>query len=64
LRKAAFNVLVTFLTPDQIGYLKDEFYKVDTDYSGFIELDELEEALTNATCTINHDGQPAHSLTT
>lgn len=48
LRKYAMNILVSFLTPDQIGTLKDEFQKVDTDFSGFLDLQELEEALVQA----------------
>lgn len=39
------NILISHLSPDQIGTLKDEFEKVDTDLSGFLELSELEEAL-------------------
>lgn len=38
LRKATMNILVSHLTPDQIGSLKNEFEKVDTDLSGFLEL--------------------------
>ena len=45
LRKYALNILISHLSPEQIGTLKDEFEKVDTDLSGFLELVELEEAL-------------------
>ena len=42
------SILVSHMTPEQIGTLKDEFEKVDTDMSGFLELVELEEALAHA----------------
>ena len=36
------NVLVKHLGPAQISKLKAEFEKIDTDFSGFLELSELE----------------------
>jgi Ca2+-binding EF-hand superfamily protein len=46
LKKAAVNLLVKHLDPKQIEDLKQDFLKMDTDNSGFIELKELEQALT------------------
>lgn len=48
LKKAALNALVKMLKPKDIEHLKEEFQKVDTDNSGFIEYKELEEALKKA----------------
>ncbi len=42
LKKAAVNLLVKHLDPKQIEDLKQDFLKMDTDNSGFIELKELE----------------------
>lgn len=36
------------LNPKEIEGLRREFQKIDTDHSGFIELQELETALKNA----------------
>ena len=48
LKKAAMNVLVKHLQPDQINQLKKEFEKYDQDCSGFLELHELSDAIKNA----------------
>lgn len=48
LKKAAMNVLVKHLGPTQINRLKAEFEKIDKDYSGFLEIQELEQAIKNA----------------
>jgi calcium-dependent protein kinase len=48
LRKLSLFILVNHLTPEQIAPLKKEFEKVDTDLSGFLELQELEDALEKA----------------
>ena len=48
LKKAAMNVLVKHLGPTQINKLKAEFEKIDKDFSGFLELSELEQAIQNA----------------
>jgi len=42
LKRAAVNVLVKHLEANQISKLKEEFEKIDTDHSGFIEISELE----------------------
>jgi Ca2+-binding EF-hand superfamily protein len=42
LKKAAMNVLVKHLGPTQINSLKAEFEKIDKDFSGFLEITELE----------------------
>ena len=41
LKKAAVNVLVKHLEQNQILKLKEEFEKLDTDSSGFLEAKEL-----------------------
>lgn len=38
LKKAAVNVLVKHLEQQQIQKLKEEFEKIDTDHSGFLEI--------------------------
>jgi len=48
LKKAAMNVLVKHLNQNQINDLKHEFEKVDTDFSGFLEIKELEKAIESA----------------
>lgn len=48
LKKAAMNVLVKHLGPTQINKLKAEFEKIDKDFSGFLELSELEQVIQNA----------------
>ena len=48
LKRAAMNVLVKQLAPKQIEKLKNEFEKIDSDLSGFIEVKELQEALKSA----------------
>ena len=52
LKRAALNVLVKMLKPKDIDFLKEEFMKVDTDNSGFIEYSELEKALKAANFTM------------
>ena len=41
LKKAAMNVLVKHLQPQEIQRLRLEFEKVDADFSGFLEVQEL-----------------------
>ena len=48
LKKAALNVLVKMLGPKDIEKLSEQFQKIDTDNSGFIEISELEEAIKKA----------------
>jgi len=38
LKKAALNVLVKMLSPNDVENLRDLFQKIDTDNSGFIEI--------------------------
>ena len=45
MKRAAVNVLVKHLEADQITKLKEEFEKIDTDHSGFIEVKELETVI-------------------
>ena len=52
LKKAAVNVLVKHLQANQIQLLKEEFEKIDTDSSGFIEVSELRQAINNADLTM------------
>lgn len=48
LKKATLNVLVKMLSSKEVEALRQEFQKIDTDNSGIIELQELEQALKNA----------------
>lgn len=48
LKKAALNVLIKMVNPKEIEDLRKEFQKIDTDHSGFIEVQELETALKNS----------------
>ena len=41
LKKAAMNVLVKHLSSKEVQTLQAEFKKIDKDYSGFIEFNEL-----------------------
>jgi calcium-dependent protein kinase len=45
LKKAAMNVLVKHLSNDDIKGLQNEFKKMDKDYSGFLELNELVQVI-------------------
>ena len=47
LKKAALNILVKMLSPNEVEDLRQLFQKIDTDNSGFIEIQELEKALFN-----------------
>ena len=42
------NILVKMLSTKDIEKLKKQFQQLDTDNSGFIEINELERALKNA----------------
>lgn len=53
LKKAAVNVLVKHLEAKQIETLKAEFEKIDTDCSGFIEVQELEKIIMDSDVQIN-----------
>ena len=53
LRKAAMNVLVKHLDPKRISNLKFEFEKLDNDNSGFLEANELRQALKNSGSTMD-----------
>jgi Ca2+-binding EF-hand superfamily protein len=55
LKKAALNVLVKMLQPKDIEDLKTEFMKVDTDNSGFIDIYELEAALSRSDMKMSAD---------
>jgi calcium-dependent protein kinase len=48
LKKASLNILVKMMRPSDLTSLKDEFQKIDTDHSGFIEFKELERALKSS----------------
>lgn len=52
LKKAAVNVLVKHLEASQISTLKEEFEKLDTDHSGFLEVEELQQAIKNTNMTL------------
>lgn len=41
LKKAAMNVLVKHLSSSEVESLQAEFKKIDKDYSGFLEINEL-----------------------
>lgn len=45
LKKEAMNVLIKMLKDDEIEYLREEFRKIDKDYTGTISAKELEEAI-------------------
>lgn len=46
LKKAAMNVLVKHLNGKQIKELRSEFQKLDTNHSGYLEPENIKEALT------------------
>lgn len=48
LKRAAVNVLVKHLEANQISKLKEEFEKIDTDHSGFLEVAELEQIIRDS----------------
>ena len=48
LKRTAINILVKQMEPHQINSLKDEFQKLDTDTSGFLEKNELRDAINNS----------------
>ena len=48
MKKAALNVFVKMLSSKDVEELRSEFQKIDTDNSGFIELQELEQSLKKA----------------
>lgn len=48
LKKAAMNLLVKMLSARQLSALKDQFYAIDTDHSGFIDVSELTTAIKEA----------------
>ena len=48
LKKAAMNILVKSLDIKEVRLLKKEFQKIDTDHSGFLEINELEDAIDKA----------------
>jgi Ca2+-binding EF-hand superfamily protein len=48
LKRAAVNVLVKHLEANQITKLKEEFEKIDTDHSGFLEVAELEQIIRDS----------------
>ena len=55
LKKAAVNVLVKHLEANQIKKLRDEFEKIDTDHSGFLEKSELEQAIRDSRMNLSDD---------
>lgn len=54
LKKAAVNILVKHLDQSQLISLKEEFEKIDTDFSGFIELKELETIMKSSGQHMSH----------
>jgi serine/threonine protein kinase len=54
LKKAAVNILVKHLDHNQLQSLKEEFEKIDTDFSGFIELKELETIMKSSGQHLSH----------
>ena len=48
MKRAAVNVLVKHLEANQITKLKEEFEKIDTDHSGFLEVAELEQIIRDS----------------
>lgn len=55
LKKAAMNMLVKMLNAKEINHLREEFAKIDTDHSGFIEFSELEKALKKSRVKMNQE---------
>lgn len=55
LKKAAVNVLVKHLEANQIKKLRDEFEKIDTDHSGFLEKSELEQAIRDSRMNLSEE---------
>ena len=55
LKKAAMNMLVKMLNAKEINHLREEFGKIDTDHSGFIEFSELEKALKRSKVKMNQE---------
>lgn len=45
LKKAAMNVLVRLLEPEDIEHLRQQFYAIDTDKTGLIKPEELMNAM-------------------
>ena len=45
LKNAAVNILVKHLDASELKCLRDEFEMIDKDGSGYIEIEELREAL-------------------
>ena len=45
LRKTAMSVLVKLLTAKEIGSLKKQFETIDTDFTGYIDAQELSDAM-------------------
>mgnify|MGYP002632395295 CR=1 FL=1 len=48
LKRAAMNVLVKHIDSSQIQSLKNEFEKIDVDFSGFLEIKEMEKAIATS----------------
>lgn len=55
LKKAALNILVKMMNPNDLSDLRQEFQKIDTDHSGLIEFKELEKALKNSNIKLDYD---------
>ena len=55
LRKAAMNMLIKMIQPKEMEALRQEFHKIDKDNSGFIELNELKEAIKKAAFEISDE---------
>lgn len=45
LKKTAMSVLVKLVTAKEIGQLKKQFEAIDTDFTGYIDAEELSEAM-------------------
>lgn len=52
LKKAALSVFVKTLTAKQIGKLKEAFEKIDTDHTGYIDAEELSEAMKKSNLNV------------
>ena len=55
LKKAALNILVKMINPNDLIELRREFEKIDTDHSGLIEFKELERALKNSNIKLDYE---------
>ena len=52
LKKTAMSVLVKMLTAKEIGKLKQQFQAIDTDHTGYIDAQELSEAMKKSNLNV------------